>query len=231
MQYSTSKSSAWLVVAFAALMVFTTSGPRANAQVIPSDTFDISLVGANAANQAAYLVSPIDATFGTTQNFAGAGLGGQTVTITSSEVVGATTTTDTISISVPTNFDPTGTTIAGSPITQMQSNLGGSFAGTDTLDYQTPLNPTTTVFAGSATYSGGILPLTPGDTLTNGNMSLAMVEGLSSAGDLAPFTIHNFTFTVTYPNVAVPEPSSLALLGIVGLAPMARRWRKKTVVA
>ena len=185
--------------------------------VTPLDTFNICIVGFNTAGTGAYLVAPLTATFGMTQTFPGAGLGGQTVTVTSSENVGATTTTDTITISVPTNFDPTGTTIGGSPVTTIEMDLGGYNAGSNTLDFLVPL--TSPTYTGSVLYSGGTLALnpTPNTVLTNSNMSLKTAEAVNAGGgDLAPFAVRSFTFNVTYPT-AVPEPASFALFALGGL--------------
>jgi hypothetical protein len=43
-----------------------------------------------------FVVSTLQAAFGSTQVFDGAGIDGQNITVSSSETVGATTTTDTI---------------------------------------------------------------------------------------------------------------------------------------
>jgi hypothetical protein len=186
--------------------------------VTPNDTFNICIVGFNATNTGAYLVSPLTATFGTTQTFAAAGLGGQTVTVTSSETVGVSTTTDTITISVPTNFAPTGTTIGGTPVTVMEMDLGGYNAGTNTLDFLLPV--TSPTYTGFMTYSGGNFSLSSSavanSVLTNSNMSLKTALGVNAGGsDLAGFAIRSFTFSVTY--ATVPEPGSLALCLVGGL--------------
>jgi hypothetical protein len=187
--------------------------------VTPNDTFNICIVGFNASSAGAYLVNPLSATFGTTQTFSAAGPGGQTVTVTSSETIGATTTTDTITISVPTNFDPTGTTIGGTPVTTLEMDLGGYNAGTDTLDFLLPV--TSPTYTGSMLYSGGTFSLSgsavANSVLTNSNMSLKTALGVNAGGaDLASFAIRSFTFNVSYAN-AVPEPGSLALMVVGGL--------------
>ncbi|MGI8436646.1 MAG: PEP-CTERM sorting domain-containing protein [Chthoniobacterales bacterium] len=182
--------------------------------VVPADTFNIAIVGFNAANTGAFLVSPLTATFGMTQTFVGAGPGGQTVTVTSSETINGAMTTDTVTISVPTNFVPTGTTIGGTPVTLLEMDLGGYNAGTNTLDFLTPV--TSPTYTGSIQYSGGTFALnpTPNTVLTNGNMSLKTAEGVNAGGsDLSPLAIRSFTFTATY--ATVPEPSSIAL-GLIG---------------
>jgi hypothetical protein len=79
---------------------------RASASVIPGDTVDVDVVAFNnTTNLVVYVVRPLDITFGTTNTYAGGDVNGQNVTVSSSEVIGGTTTTDTLVISVPTNFD------------------------------------------------------------------------------------------------------------------------------
>ena len=194
--------------------------------VVPADTFNIAIVGFNAAMAGGFIVGPLTATFGITQTFVGAGLGGQTVTVTSSESIGATTTTDTITISVPTNFLPAGTTIGGTPVTLLEMDLGGYNAGTNTLDFLTPLvSPT---YTGSMIFSGGTFTLnpTPSTVLTNGNMSLKTAEGVNAGGsDLSTFAIRSFTFTATYANV--PEPTTVALFAIGGVGCLVAAKRRR----
>jgi hypothetical protein len=190
--------------------------------VVPADTFNIAIVGFNSVNSGAYLVSPLTGTFGLTQTFPGAGLGGQTVTVTSSETFNGLNTVDTVTISVPTNFIPTGTTIGGTPVTLLEMDLGGYNAGTDTLDFLTPVVGAT--YTGSLLYSGGTLTLSPAanTVLTNNNMSLYTAEGVNAGGsNLSPFAIRSFTFTATYPTV-VPEPSTFAL-GAFGIGALLMR--------
>jgi hypothetical protein len=80
----------------------------AMAQAVPGSPFDFDIAGFNyTGTSGSYVVSatgPLQATFGSTDVFSGAGIDGQTITVSSSESVGATTTTDTVIISTPTNF-------------------------------------------------------------------------------------------------------------------------------
>src|SRR5215207_6383916 len=62
--------------------------------VTPGDPFTIA-VTAFTATAGAQATAPLTSNFGTTQTFANAGLAGQTVTVMSSESIGATTTTNT----------------------------------------------------------------------------------------------------------------------------------------
>ncbi|MEP6955729.1 MAG: PEP-CTERM sorting domain-containing protein [Chthoniobacterales bacterium] len=193
--------------------------------VVPADTFNIAIVGQNTV--AAFLVSPLTATFGITQMFPGAGMGGQTVTVTSSESFSGANTIDTITISVPTNFVPAGTTIGGNPVTAVFLNLGGFNAGTNTLDFATPVvGPT---YTGSIQFSGGTFALdaTTNTVLTNGGMSLRTAEGVNAGPDASAFAIRSFTFTATY--ATVPEPSSFALgaFGAVALLLRKKLFRRR----
>jgi hypothetical protein len=198
------------------------------AGVIPGDTFDITVVGFNSSNVGAYLVSPIDATFGVANaTYAVAGPGGATVTISSSESIGPTITTDTFSIGVPVNFDPSGTSIDGSPITTMEADVGGYNFGTDTVNFNGAIDPSSLSVSGNIVYSGGTFALSPASQLGGGDTTLAMVEGVTAGGSsLDSFDINTFTFSVSYDNIVpVPEPGSLAPLGLGGLALLAgRRW-------
>ena len=177
--------------------------------VVPADTFQISIAGFNAASAGAFLVNPIVATFGMTQTFAGAGPGGATVTVTSSETVGVNTV-DSVTISVPTNFVPTGTTVGGTAVTQLQLDMGRLNAGTNGFNLVLPIASATGT--GSILFSGGTLALTPTVALTGGGTVLAGSEGVGAGGsDLSTFAVRSFTLTFTYPTV--PEPSTWALLG------------------
>jgi hypothetical protein len=191
--------------------------------VILSDRFDIDVYGYVTAGVGGYLAGPFDPVFGTTQTYVGGGLGSQTVAVASSELVGPVTTTDTISISVPTDFDPSGTTFNGSPITLIQAEIGGYNAGTDNLDL-TSSEPSAsgtgyTIFNLAGNISPITTPLFPQVNLENSGSSVEAVEGLTgSAHDLAAYAFHDFTFAISYPTV-VPEPKAamILLLGLVTL--------------
>jgi hypothetical protein len=196
-----------------------------NSAVKSGDTFDITIVGFNANNSGAFLTAAVDPVFGTTQVFPADGLGGQALTVTSSEVIGATTTTDTFSISVPTNFDPAGTTVGGKPVVVMFADIGGFNAGPDTIDFAS--NVSSATVTGDLIYSGGtfVLNPTPNNTFTNGGTSLATAEGVNAGGsDLAGLAIHQFDFSVTYAN-PVPEPASMGLFLTAAGAALLRRRR------
>lgn len=193
-------------------------GATANAQVVPSDTFNIAVTGFNSSGAGAFLVGPLTATFGPgSQNFAGAGLGGQTVTVTTSESSGGGFTTTTITISVPTNFDPMGTMIGGMVVSTIQMEISNN-AGTNRLDFMNPL--ITPTYTGSAIFGANqTIALNPSVTLTNGNRSLAEVEGLGAGGaDLAPFAVRSFTFSARYATPsAVPDSGTTIVLLSVAL--------------
>lgn len=226
------RSFGWSIAA--ALTALATMGSNAHAQVVPASTFDIAVVGFNSTNSGSFLTASVDAVFGTTQTFTGVAKGGQTLTVTSSETIGATNVTDTVTISVPTNFAPTGTTVGSpaGPVTSMEADFGGYNAGTDTLDFAFP-EPSlaTSGVTGQMLFSGGMtFALSPQGNvqLSNGNMSLEDAEGVGAGGsDLAAFAINSFSFTFTYPVTAVPEPTSLALVGLFTGAGCIWRRRSK----
>ena len=213
------------------------------AAVTPLDTFTISVAGFNTADNTAgnqtgvLLTNVLTVTFNGlgaagAQTFANGAAGSQTVTATTTQTVGATTTIDTIALSVPTNFVPTGTTTSSSTvINDIELDMGEFNGGTNTLDF-TPAITGTPTYTGSVFYSGGTLTLTnqaATSTLTNGGASLAYYQALSttSTAGLSQFTIKQFNFSITYPN-AVPEPSTWALcaLGLAGCAGVVLRRRR-----
>lgn len=197
--------------------------------VTPADTFSFDIGGFNSASGVGYLLTPDEtATFGTTQTFVAAGINGQDITITSSETIGANSTTDTFTVTTPTNFLTT-KSVNGTTITAMEFDLGNDNSGSDMVSLELPIR--------SYTSTGGIIygpgnfqnALTPGVTLGTGRMSYSAAEAASNdttaVSDLA---IHQFTFSITYTN-AVPEPSTWALVGI-GLIAGAVTVRHRKVV-
>ena len=198
--------------------------------VITGDTFSIEMVGYNTTATASniYIIQTnLNPTFGTTQTFANDALGGQTLTVTSSQTGTTTNFVDTITISVPTNFVPAGTTDnAGNIINGIVFSIGSyniPTGGTaNPLDFNTSLT--------SAKYSGSVqgtmtvstsLAGSQNPVLTNNNMSLSNEEGIqtfvtgtTTPRDISTNGINQFTFTVS-----VPEPSTYAtvLLGAAGL--------------
>ena len=202
------------------------SGVVAPAAVTPLDTFNVAAVGFNSNGSGAFLTAKLDPTFGLTQTFANSALGGQSVTVTSSESIGLSTTTDTITFGVPTNFIPAGTTFNGLPITTLEFDVGGFNAGTDPLNFIAPIDPSTLTLSGSILYgTNSTIPLTPGDTLFAGNSAIALSTSINAGGgDLSGFAIRSVTFTATYATT-VPEPTTVAGLVIGGVALLARRRR------
>jgi hypothetical protein len=213
------------------------SAEDARATVITGDTFSIAVVGFNGTTSTAagaYLTTPttFDPAFGAISTYPGDALGGQTLTISSTETVGAVNTVDTITVSVPTNFAPTGTKIGTRYVAAIDLNIGGynafvpgSTTAYDTLDFnQAPLTP---VGTGSIIYGAGtVFPLTPTDTFTNGGTSLEMAEGVndgtgaSQSSSIEGINVTTISFSLTYPNdipVLVPEPSSKGIMGFAGL--------------
>ena len=152
--------------------------------------------------------------------------------LTSTESVTATTTTDTISISVPTNFAPAGTESAnGGTPTRVEFELGDGNAGSNTLDFLTPLYSPT--YIGTGTYGNQTSTFDPTGqvTLSNNDTSLSVYEGLytENRDNIDAYNVRAFSFSVTYANV--PEPSTWALLGLgaVGVGVVALRRRRAVV--
>ncbi len=183
--------------------------------VTPGDTFSFDISGFNTTSGNGFLLTPKEtATFNVPQTYTAAGPNGQDISITSSEAVGATTTTDTFVVSTPTNFLTTAT-FSGNTITSLQFDLGAANSGSNTISLVIPINSYTAT--GSALYSGGNISATPIVTLGTGNLSYSAVEGVN-AGTTAinTFAVRQFTFAITYTNV--PEPSTYAFVGAGVLA-------------
>ena len=193
---------------------------------VAGDPFGIVLIGYNTTDPAdniGLIVPGLSPTFGGTQTFTGDALGGQTLTVTSSQTGTGANFLDTITISVPTNFVPAGTTDgAGNVINGVVFAIGTLYGGTSTLDFDTSLAGAT--FSGYT--SGTFLATTSlagvqNPELTNNDMSLSNQEGVFSfVGntttplDISAYAINEFTFTIS-----VPEPSTYAavLLGAARL--------------
>jgi hypothetical protein len=196
--------------------------------VSPMDTFSFSVVAFNTSPVAAEnAVAPDDVTFGTTGTTTG--LGGSVVTYTSSESVGATTTTDTITVSTPTNFAPVGDTINGTAITGLRFQIGEDNKYGDPVNLA--LSTASYSDSGSTIYGTGntTASLSPTTTLLDGNTAYQMAENVTNGGNAVnSIAFHSFTYVITYSNLPVPEPSALALsgLGLIGCAVGAVRRRR-----
>ena len=103
-------------------------------------------------------MSPITATFnglGTpgAQTFSGYTVDGQVVTVTTTQTISGGNITDSISLSVPSNFIPAGTTTnTGAVINDIELDMGFNNAGTNTLDF-TPAITGTPSYAYSAQFA------------------------------------------------------------------------------
>ena len=210
----------------------------AGAEVAPGDRFSLILLGFNQATGAAItLTDPITAKFGDTEVNPSAGIpdasGDQDVTVSSSETMDATTTTDSISVFVPRNFVPVGTTAITEsgehvPIDAIRFDFGEGNGGDDPLDFAQPITGMPT-YSGSIVFNGDTtLTLNLDPTLFNGNSSLAFFEPLFSpmqGQSISDFAVSRFNFSITYATPvasSVPEPASWALMiagfGAVGYA-------------
>jgi len=201
----------------------------AMAGVVPGSTFDIDIAAFNSTGTTGYYVfgtnGPETATFGSTDVFTGAGIDGQTITVSSSESVGATTTTDTIIVSTPTNFLTTNK-IDGTTMTSLQLDLGDADADNVGISLNSPVASSTA--SGYMLYGSGEtqFTLTPGNDSTS--TTLAAAEGVSTSGAIASVGVNEFELTFTYANPApVPEPASFAVFGagLLGLLTVAQRRR------
>ena len=202
--------------------------------VTPDDTFNISVAGFSSTdNSGVYLVTPITATFnglGTlgAQTFGGYALGGQNVTVTTTEAISDGNITDSIFLSVPTNFIPAGTTTnTGAVINEIELDMGNYNAGTNTLDFTPAITGTPTYTYSTQFAVSNTVGIFNHATLTNGNTSLYYYEGNSTTnpGGFSQFAPSAFGFSMTY---AVPEPSTYALcaLGLAGGATVLLRRRR-----
>ena len=152
------------------------------AAVVTNDTYSIEAVGFNTTTPSGdiLIIAPnLPTTFGTTQAFGNSALpltpGGsnyQTLTVSSNESTAAGVTTDTISLSVPTNFIPAGTKDNnGNLINAIQFSFGNYLGGTDPLDFSlASSNYTVTT---SITTNGAVVPGGSSSTVSNGGLSLS----------------------------------------------------------
>ena len=180
--------------------------------VTPGDTFSFDLVGYNnTAGVAAYAVAPQDVTFGGTTTLTGVGLGGSNVTVTSSETIGVTSTTDTFTVSTTSNFVPTGYKISGYTIKGLEFDIDQDTTYADPVNVVTPITSYTS--SGSCSYSGTPnFALSPQTTLLNSGSAYQMYEAISAgSGSINSLAVTSFTYSITYPTV--PEASSFGVIG------------------
>lgn len=228
-----------LILGAVALAAVTAAMP-AEASVLVGDTFTFSIAGFNSTSGTGYILgSGLTSTFGTTQTFTGAGVNGQNYTISSSEVVGATTTTDYFKITTPVNFITT-TTVNGITITALQFDIGTANSGVGVATGANVVNFADAIIsytaAGNIVYGAAntVFALTPTVTLAPGGLSFTAAEGVNTGTTaISTFAMHEFNFSITYANpvaAAVPEPATwtmmLAGFGAIGFG--LRRRAKHT---
>lgn len=207
----------------------------ASAAVKAGDTFTFSIAGFNSSSGAGYILgSGLSTVFGESTTFDSVGYNGQSYTISSWEVVGATTTTDHFRITTPVSF-LTSTSVNGTSITALQFDIGtansgvGVSTGADAVDFSSPIVSYTS--AGSMVYgvSNTKFTLTPSVSLASNKLSFTVAEGVNTGTSaISGFAIHEFNYSITYAN-PVPEPETYAMmlagLGLVGA--IARRRQKR----
>ena len=224
-----------LCAAAAAFLAAASLGAARASVVSTGDTFSIEAVGFNQANSSGdiYIIQPgLQPTFGDTETFAGDALEGQTLTETSSESTTGGITTDTISISVPNNFVPSGTTDNnGNIINAIQFSIGIDLGGTNPLDFSMAIGsytPSGTVtFQNSPPTTAAIPEQNP--MLSNNGTSYSDFEQTMSANQTIPISENDVTgFSISITNPAVPESSTWAAMlvgaGLLGLT-FRRRFR------
>jgi hypothetical protein len=198
--------------------------------VTPGDTFSFDIVVFNNTTAtAAYAVSPIDTTFGTTTTYTGVGLGGSNVTITSAETVGITTTTDTFTVSTPSNFAPTGYKIGTAAIQGVEFDIDQDTTFADPVNTLTPITGYTA--SGTATYLTSDI-FTESPVVTGTSTAYGQYEGIGvGSGSINADKVSAFTFTLSYPTLAVPEPSTYAAAAVGALALGTVLLRRRSRVA
>jgi hypothetical protein len=199
----------------------------AMAGALTGSTFDFDIGGFNSTGSVGYyVVGPLQATFGSTQVFDGAGLEGQNITVSSSESVGATTITDTFIVSTPTNF-LTANTINGTTISDLQLDLGDGNSGGVGITLTSPV--TSVTVSGYLLYEGGTsFNLSPANDSSSTTLAAAEAVLLGGA-PISEIDVNEFEVSFTYANpaAAVPEPASLGVFGagLLGLLTVAQRRR------
>ena len=225
------KKSTFFTLTAAAALLASSSAAKAviaePAAVTPLDAFSFDIVGSNSTSGMGYVLGSVEtALFGLTLTYTGAGVDGQSYTVTSSETTSGSKVMDTITVSTPTDFINE-STYNGTLINALSLNIGNP----NTLDFSSPVTGATATGSILYTAANTSFTLTPSTTLSNNSESLSATEGVNAGTSaITGLDVHSFTYIITY---AVPEPSTFAFAGIGALAlgtVFLRRNRRQTAL-
>lgn len=227
------RSAVVKVMAAIALSTIASASVSKASLITSGSVFDLSIwgfTGPGGTGASQMVVGPITGIFGNTNTYSGVVSGSsQVVTVTSGETYTAGTYYDTITISVPTNFDAADLSISGSPIKGLFFDLGEAVEATAGPTTQNGLllnhaiDPATQFAYGSAfsTISGST-PVSPVSSFNGGFTEEYAYAGVQTAGsDIAANGFNSFTFTT-----AVPEPVSMGTMGVIAGTALLRRRRR-----
>ena len=196
----------------------------ANAGVAAGDTFTFDVAGLSGNGSKFFTIAQGTATFGTPDTFTDPD--GQTITLNSSESESITdgTTTDTFTISTPTNF-LTGKEINGTTIKKLEFDIGNDVSGGNPVNFSSPISGETS--AGTVDFDANrFVQVNPNTTLSTNGESVSSTEDVATAdnGPIYNKNVTSFTDAITYNTTSgVPEPSSLAIVGGCMLCALRRR--------
>ena len=217
------------VVAAAGLLVGSPAAKALNLKpqlVTAGSTFNFDLLAGNSGTGASYyLFGPTASTFGSPTTVTGPD--GQVITLTSSETFGATTTTDTFSISTTSASFYNENTANGTTINAFEFDVGDTTSGGAV--------PVTGVgiasYSAAGTYTDGTgastmtanLPSSGITTMVAANgLSYGAGEGVNSGSTTTPiasYDVHGFTYSITYNTLPAGAPEPATWVGLsLGIA-------------